>query len=126
MIQGEDDFDAIVTRLERWLSTAGSQTIFGCERFVLTTDSNRRPGSLAAIKVWGAAESAARRYDTLLFLDHQNSSAARSFCRDATLRALKWYRLGMPHTNDAARHVFRWLASQGLLTDDQKRMMFSE
>lgn len=126
MFQDEYESNRLLTMLDRWLRTAGKNTVVGCERFIITSNSSRRPGSVEAIQSWGVVKATAAKYDVDIFVDKQNSAAAKAMCRDPVLRALGWYKLGMPHANDAARHVFRWLADERLLTDAQTRTVFSD
>lgn len=115
LTQAEYDWDELVWRLEAWASSARRKTIIGCERFVITPDSARRPGSIEALQVWGAARSAATRHDAFMFLDHQTSSMAKTSCPDEILQTLGWRRNTMGHANDAARHVYRWMCQEGVL-----------
>lgn len=123
LYQDEYDYFTLCVRLERWLGTAGRHTMVGCERFVITPHSHRRPGSSEAMQAWGAVRSAALRHYAHGFDDRQTSSVAKSFGTDLRLRALRWYNPDMPHANDAARHVITWLAGRGLLTDLQRSKM---
>lgn len=126
LVQAEYTFDELVRYLDRWLSTASGATVVGCERFVITANSARRAGSVAALQAWGAVEAAISRHGAFDLITSQNSASALGFTRDAVLRELGWYKQTMPHANDAARHIYRFLAGMGWLTEDQKSKIFSD
>jgi hypothetical protein len=109
------DFEAVGRRLEAWLSSAGARTAVGAERYVVTVNSVRKDPNLSATQVYGMARWLALRHKAWGFVGTQNSSDALSFATDDLLRAVGWYKLGMPHGNDAARHVLKYLFDQRAL-----------
>lgn len=124
--QHEYDLAELGTYLRRWISTSGMTTVVICERFVITPNSARRPGSTAALKAWGAVESAILDHRVLAFVQTQKATDAKRLCPDPVLKKLGWYSTTMGHANDAARHIYRFLAGEGVLTDVQKAAIFAE
>ena len=111
-------FHELVITLDNVLVKA-TDVIVGCERFIITQNSARRPGSVEAIKAWGAVSAAATRF--AIMVDDSQTSSVMTACSDTDLKALGWHFRGMPHANDAARHVFIWLARHQALSDVQRR-----
>lgn len=107
----EYEFDELVWRLENWCATAGSSTVIGCERFMLTSKSWQYKHAYDALYAIGAAKSAASRHGALRFLEGQTSSAGLALGSDEVLRACGWYSTVLQHGNDAARHIGSYLTS---------------
>jgi hypothetical protein len=118
-------FGDLATDLDAFMLAAGPATALGVERFILTSVSARRPGSVEAIQAWGVARAMAHLHGAGEFVDDQTSAMAKSFSTDDRLRALGWYTPGAPHANDAARHLLLWLVRRELLTDDQREVLRS-
>jgi hypothetical protein len=112
------EIDEIMTlgmKLDAWMSSAGLRTALGAERYVITPMSARKDPSGIAIQVYGIARWAALKYGAHVFVMGQTSSDALSLCTDDWLRAIGWYKIGMPHANDAARHVIKYLVDRNAL-----------
>lgn len=110
-----DELLALGTKLEAWMSSAGQRTAIGAERYVITVMSARKDPTGSAIQVYGITRWAALKYGARAFVGGQTSSDALSLVTDDKLRAVGWYKIGMPHANDAARHVLKYLIDRNAL-----------
>lgn len=110
-----DQFDVLGRRLKAWLSTAGPDTVLGAERYVVTTLSAQKDPTLIAAQVYGMARWLAVEYGAE-WVGSQTSSDALSVVTDQWLRAFDWFQVGLPHANDAARHVVKYLLDHGGLS----------
>lgn len=116
---GEHEFADLIDHLDLTVGMLAPWLLMGVERFVLTSLSHRRSGSIEAIMAWGVCRAAAVHHKILLLVEDQRSEDM-AIASDEVLRALGWYTPGKPHANDACRHVFAYLASTSKLTTDQR------
>lgn len=117
-IEQLDTYEQLGKKLEAWMgSSGGPKTALGAERYVITPMSARKDPNGLAIQVYGLARWLAHRCGAVTFVGNQNSSSALHFVSDDLLKRVGWYRPGMPHGNDAARHVIKFLEAQRALPD---------
>jgi hypothetical protein len=87
----------------------------GWEQFNITPATYRLKGSSDAIEVIGAARWVAGDMNAVILPPAQR--AARMTVTPAVLRRLGWYRPGLGHANDAARHLLAWMIRSGNAPD---------
>jgi hypothetical protein len=122
--EGLEDFgDMLHTMLDAsgFGAAFGLSTAVGWESYLVTGARSRE--STVALRVIGVAQWLAHRYAAEML--PEVPSSARTAVSDAVLRALGWYTPGLPHANQAARHLAAWLAREHLLTPDQRKAFTS-
>ncbi len=121
----EFDGPTCIRKIESLTKFVGKYITVGVERFIITTKTaEKSQDGLASIEMIGMLRRAvspeysdAGVYE---FNDKQSSRDAKVFCPDRILNALEW-RLsgGEGHAEDAARHIFHYLADNRWLNPKQ-------
>jgi len=116
---------------EAWFQLAGEivrdhcrqskKALVGWEQFTITPATYRLKGSSEAIEVIGAARWIAADAGAEILPAAQRQ--ARMTASSDTLRKLGWYRPGLGHANDAARHLLAWLTRSGNLTEEYRHVI---
>lgn len=94
----------------------------GYEKYIVTPGGARIGTAEPPLKVIGMAE----------FIGYWNAcemlpsvpSSMRLVASVQMLKKLGWYRHGLDHANQAARHMLAWMMRERLLTDEQEELLF--
>ena len=78
--------------------------LLATQRFTVSAQSSRHSRQNHAMKINGALEAFGDEHVDISVLV-QNAADASKACSDDVLRKVGWWNVGMPHANDAARHV---------------------
>ena len=126
LFMAEYEREEIGRFLERWMSTGGRHTVLGCEKFTITAHTARLSQQPAALEIIGVARHLAQKYRAPEFRVDQTPAQAKSFCTDAMLRRLGWYKAALGHANDAARHLLTYLTTTSQLPRDLQIKLYPE
>lgn len=89
----------------------GCPMVVVVERFIINAATARKSAQPDALLVCGALEYMSHRNGWTFIL--QKPADAKTFSTDDKLKSLGWYRPGMGHANDAARHLLLALVRSG-------------
>ena len=116
---------------EAWVQLAGDimhdhcaqsgRALAGWEQFNITPATYRLKGSSEAIEVIGIIRWLAVRHGAEVL--PAASRQARMTVAPDVLRKLGWWKPGLPHANDAARHLLAWMIRSGTLEEEHKAIL---
>lgn len=90
------------------------EVVLVAESFIITAATPRMTQAPWSLEMIGVARMCSRLYcERDLFVQAQSS--AMRFSSDQRLKLMGWYRPGMGHANDAARHLLLFLVTRGWL-----------
>jgi hypothetical protein len=84
-----------------------------CERYVITPETIKKSRQADPLEIIGTLKYFAEKYQTLI--QFQGPAEAKTFATDKKLKALGWFRPGLGHANDAARHLLCYWVKHGLV-----------
>lgn len=115
-----------MTETGEYLDTAatvfGGDMWIGYEQYIVTPGGGRTGNAAPPLKVIGMVEWIC--YLNGCHLLKPVPSAMRTVASVDMLKKLGWYRPGMDHANQAARHLLAWLMREKLLTPEQHEVLF--
>ena len=128
-VWGQVSFDELSTTLSSAVIQLRAHNhdphiLIGCERFVITANTHKKPYAVETIQAWGVVKAIALHFETA-YEDSQKSNV-KNFITDDKLKRLGGFKFGMKHANDAARHVFYYLAESGLLSPAEVDMVLPQ
>ncbi len=118
---GQLEFMPACIRLEEEIATAHAASealVVITESFLITVNTAKNTQAPWSLELIGVFRYLTKRYvgsDIVL----QSPSSAKSFGTDDKLREMGFYRPGMRHANDAARHLLLYVASKKILSEEQ-------
>jgi len=84
------------------------------ESFIITVHTAKNTQATWSLELIGVLKFFAHAYK-LEPLVLQQPSTGKAFGTDAKLRHMGWYRKGMGHANDAARHLLTFMATRKMI-----------
>jgi hypothetical protein len=97
------------------------EALVGWEQFNITPATYRLRGSSETIEIIGVIRWLAIRHDAQIL--PAASRQARMTVSSETLKKFGWYRPGLGHANDAARHLLAWMIRSGALEEEHKTIL---
>lgn len=99
-----------------WLAWLDSRDfyhdIFVIEKYTITAKTAKLSQQTEALRITGALEWIAYPCKRVIM---QTPAEAKAFSTDGKLKKIGWYRPGMGHANDAARHLLLCCVRRGLV-----------
>ena len=85
----------------------------GWERYIITPGNTRHGTAYWSLEAIGVLRYLALKYHITILPPQTSSMMGTS--TDERLKMIGWFKPGMPHANDAARHLMRYMLKAGTL-----------
>lgn len=109
----DDDPINFCRRLDVWLSAWSGETAVVIERFIINVQTISKSQAPWSLEIIGAARYLAHKHGAVF--EMQSPSDAKSMFTDTRLKKLGWWQKGLPHANDATRHLGLYIVKMRII-----------